>query len=87
MKFADYIYDIPNEVKFTMPVNNNGQWEYAAVGGRKVDRTQFEEFKTRYYELEGWDPQTGWPKRSSLEDLGLGNVADELESKGRLGNE
>jgi len=87
VKFADYIYDIPNEVKFTMPVNNNGQWEYAAVGGRKVDRAQFEEFKTRYYELEGWDPETGWPKRSTLGDLGLGNVADELDSKGRLGKE
>ena len=52
-----------------------------------MDRTQFEEFKTRYYELEGWDPETGWPTRSTLESLGLGNVADELEQEGRLGGE
>ena len=86
--FADYIYETsappPN---FKMPVNKNGQWEYEPVGTRPMDRTQFEEFKTRYYELEGWDPETGWPTRNTLESLGLGNVADELESKGRLGAE
>ena len=70
-----------------MAVNKNGQWEYDLVGTRSLDRAQFEEFKTRYYELEGWDPETGWPTRSTLESLGLGNVADELEQEGRLGEE
>jgi aldehyde:ferredoxin oxidoreductase len=45
------------------------------------------EFKTRYYELEGWDTETGWPTRSTLESLNLGSVADELEGKGKLGKE
>ncbi len=86
--FADYIYDmLPTSPKFRMPVNNNGQWEYELVGKRTMDRTQFEEFKTRYYELEGWDPETGWPTRSTLESLGLGHVADELEQEARLGGE
>lgn len=35
----------------------------------------------------GWDPNTGWPQRSTLELMGLGYVADELEGKGRLGRE
>jgi aldehyde:ferredoxin oxidoreductase len=88
VRFADYIYDKPAPPpKFRMPVNRNGQWEYDKVGERPIDRAQFEEFKTRYYELEGWDPQTGWPTRSTLESLGLGNVADELEKEGRLGEE
>ena len=73
--------------KFRMPVKRNGQWEYDRVGERPLDRTQFEEFKTRYYELEGWDPLTGWPTRSTLESLGLGHVADELAKEGRLGEE
>ncbi|MCX5896433.1 MAG: aldehyde ferredoxin oxidoreductase, partial [Proteobacteria bacterium] len=85
VQFADYIYDKPNTVKFIMPVNENGQWEYNPVGGRLIDRAQFEEFKTRYYTLEGWDTESGWPKRSTLEALGLKSVADELESKEKLG--
>ncbi len=85
--FADYIYAVPNEFKFTMPVCKNGQWVYEPVGARLIDREKFEEFKTRYYELEGWDIETGWPKRSTLEQLGLGWIADELEHHGKLGAE
>lgn len=87
VRFADYIYDTPNDVAFTMPVYKNGQWLYEPVGRRFIDREQFETFKTRYYELEGWDSETGWPKRSTLEALGLSQVADELESNGKLGAE
>jgi len=87
VRFADYIYDVSVPPMFSMPVNNNGQWEYELIGNRSMDRTQFEEFKTRYYELEGWDPATGWPTRSTLESFGLGYVADELEREGRLGEE
>ncbi len=87
VQFADYIYDKLNTVKFVMPVNENGQWVYNPVGGRLIDRAQFEEFKTRYYTLEGWDTESGWPKRSTLEALGLKSVADELESKEKLGKE
>jgi aldehyde:ferredoxin oxidoreductase len=89
LQFADYIYDIlsPEFSTFYGPVNENGQWKYAPLGPRSIDRTQFEEFKTRYYELEGWDTETGWPTRSTLESLGLGSVADELDSKGKLGEE
>jgi aldehyde:ferredoxin oxidoreductase len=55
------------------------------VAGRSIDRDKFEDWKTKYYELEGWDTKTGWPTRSTLEGLGLGHVADELETKGKLG--
>ena len=70
-----------------MPVNVDGQWEYASVGERSLDRTQFEEFKTRFYELEGWDTETGRPTRSTLKELDLENIADELENNGKLGSE
>jgi aldehyde:ferredoxin oxidoreductase len=42
--------------------------------------------KTNYYELEGWDTNTGWPTKKTLEGVGLKHVADMLESKGRLGS-
>jgi len=89
VQFADYIYEVSSSKlgAFTMPVNENGEWEYATVGPRSIDRTKFEEFKTRYYELEGWGTETGWPTRSTLESLGLESVADELEDKGKLGKE
>ena len=89
VKFSDYIYDeaAPKAQSFNMPVTENGQWTYAKVGGRTIDRAGFEQFKSNYYQLEGWDPATGWPTRSSLEALGLKPVADELAAGQKLGKE
>jgi aldehyde:ferredoxin oxidoreductase len=38
----------------------------------------------KYYELRGWDVESGLPKRGTLEALGLKEIADELESLGKL---
>jgi aldehyde:ferredoxin oxidoreductase len=46
-----------------------------------------DQFKDHFYELEGWDKQHGWPKRKTLEDLGMKHVADGLAAKGRLGTD
>jgi hypothetical protein len=35
--------------------------------------------------LAGWDPTTGYPKRKTLEDLGMKHVADVLQAQNRLG--
>ena len=86
--FADYIYLIPKgnkNKKFTG--KENGEWTYTDIPERIVDREKFEEFKTLFYELEGWDPLTGYPTRSTLEDLDLGYVADELEEQNKLGSD
>ncbi|OGP87888.1 MAG: hypothetical protein A2157_10845 [Deltaproteobacteria bacterium RBG_16_47_11] len=37
-----------------------------------------------YYELRGWDVESGLPKRANLEALGLKEMADELEGLGKL---
>ena len=50
-----------------------------------LSREGVEKVKTMFFEFEGWDPTSGWPTRESLEKLGLGNVADELEKAGKLG--
>jgi len=88
--FADNVYekqplfpaDVPNAY---MPGKENGKWYYYGYTQRTLDRDKFDEFKTRFYELQGWDTDTGYPTRAALEPLGLGYVADELEKNGKLG--
>ncbi len=89
VRFADFIYnkngiliDVPNAY---LPGRENGKWDYYGYTNRRIDKNKFEEFKTRFYKLQGWDTATGYPKRATLESMGLGYVADELEKNGRLG--
>jgi len=88
--FAEYIYTHEADQWSSRPreplIYQNGQWTFGDVTGRKLDREKFDEFKTLFYELQGWDYTTGWPTRNTLESLGLGNVAIELEANGKLGN-
>ncbi|RLB37720.1 MAG: hypothetical protein DRH12_13950, partial [Deltaproteobacteria bacterium] len=42
--------------------------------GRKVD---FEIMRERFYESMGWDPDSGWPLKSTLKELGLDELAGE----------
>lgn len=37
-----------------------------------------------YYDLHGWDRETSWPRRGTLEALGLSDVASELAALGRV---
>ena len=88
--FTEYIYDIPFTPfrgEYLLPGRKNGEWTYIDARGRHIDRTKFEEFKTKFYKLEGWDPDTGYPTRNTLESFALGYVADELEKNGILGKE
>jgi aldehyde:ferredoxin oxidoreductase len=88
--FADNVYkrrppfpaEVPNAY---MPGKENGKWDYYGYSQRTLDRDKFDEFKTRFYRLQGWDTATGYPTRAALEPLGLGYVADELEKDGKLG--
>jgi aldehyde:ferredoxin oxidoreductase len=41
-----------------------------------------EPMKEAWYTVQGWDPKTGIPKRETLEALGLGDIADDLEKHG-----
>ncbi len=91
VRFAPYIY----ENRFTkgeiLPFyfwpcrDKDGTWRYADVMGRAIDFDKFEEWKTIFYRLEGWDTKTGWPLRNTLEKMELDHVADALEAVGKLG--
>lgn len=47
-------------------------------------KDKFEDTLEQYYQFRGWDVATGWPKRAKLEELGLKDVADELQALGKL---
>ena len=55
------------------------------VDGVALDLEQFMPMMDRYYEMRGWNPANGWPTRAKLEELGLDDIADELEALGKLG--
>jgi aldehyde:ferredoxin oxidoreductase len=46
--------------------------------GLFVPTEEFEQAKNTYYGMAGWDPQTGYPTRAKLEELGIGWMADAL---------
>jgi len=52
--------------------------------GVMLDRGKFLTLLDKYYELSGWSLANGCPTRAKLEELGLGDVADELERMGKL---
>jgi len=81
-----YVYTKPTSSAYLLPVYENGAWKYDECIGRVLNRTKFDEWKTKFYTLEGWDTSNGWPTRATLEGLGLGFVADRLQAAGKLGS-
>lgn len=72
------------EIPYIMTVFENGEWSYKNVWGRMLDHAKYEDFKTRYYKFEGWNPETGAPTRETLEKHGLGKVADALAAAKKI---
>ncbi|MDD5082570.1 MAG: aldehyde ferredoxin oxidoreductase N-terminal domain-containing protein [Dehalococcoidales bacterium] len=60
----------------------DGKWSYSTEPF-PLEKAKHDEFKTLYYNLEGWDTQTGWPTRTTLVGCGLKQVADTLEKQGK----
>jgi aldehyde:ferredoxin oxidoreductase len=73
--------DLPTLRDQTEPLNKG------KMQGWKLDMDKYNGMLDRYYELHGWDKETGYPKRSTLEKYGIGYVADELARRGKLGKE
>jgi aldehyde:ferredoxin oxidoreductase len=53
--------------------------------GTVVERDDFEQLKTDFYKLRGWDVATGYPTKATLVDLGLKEVATDLEKRNLTG--
>jgi aldehyde:ferredoxin oxidoreductase len=67
------------------PVFEDGKWSFQAQDDLYLEKSGVEEFKTHLYKLEGWNPDTGWPTRNTLEELGMKKMADVMASKNKLG--
>jgi aldehyde:ferredoxin oxidoreductase len=52
--------------------------------GTRCDREKWDEMLDRFYELNKWDRETGWPTEKGLKELGLGEIAKKLKKAGRL---
>jgi aldehyde:ferredoxin oxidoreductase len=57
--------------------------EAVSMKGKVVDKARFEAMKKEYYQLRRWDPATGLPTESSLNELGLADTAADLKPKNR----
>jgi aldehyde:ferredoxin oxidoreductase len=58
--------------------------ESGPMKGERLDREKWDQMLDEYYELHGWDKETGWQTRKCLEDLDLQKVADHLEKVERV---
>ena len=63
-------------------VGERSVWRYKR--GLVVTEAEMKELQDAFYRLQGWDLETGWPRRETLLKLGLADVADELGRLGRL---
>ena len=52
--------------------------------GAVLDRHRFEEMKSEYYGLRGWDAATGLQTREKLSALGLHDLGDDMDRRGLL---
>lgn len=55
----------------TLPKRVMKAFEKGPLAGIGITEEAFSRSKKRYYELMGWDPETGTPSNSCLRDLGL----------------
>lgn len=45
--------------------------------GQTLDRGIFEKMRAEFYQLRGWDPETGYPGKEKLRELGLSDLISE----------
>ncbi len=86
-RLLDYLHDEPLQQVFFNPdcivPGKNG--EAVSRQGTRIEREDFEKLKSEYYELRGWDADSGLPTETRLETLKLGDVASDLKAGGLLG--
>jgi aldehyde:ferredoxin oxidoreductase len=88
-KFAGYMYRpgaSASGFTNTLPIYDGTSWKFTDCKDLYFDDKGVETWKTHYYKLEGWDPETGYPTQATLESLGLKRVADILKKNKKLGS-
>jgi aldehyde:ferredoxin oxidoreductase len=52
--------------------------------GLAFDQEKFSKMLDEYYEVRGWDVETGIPTRETLHELGLDDIAEDLQKRNKL---
>ncbi len=85
-RLLDYLHDEPLESVFFNPdcivPGKNG--EIVSRKGAKIDRQDFENLKSEYYALRGWDVESGLPTEKKLQELDLADIAADLKARGLI---
>ena len=58
--------------------------EIVSIEGAVFDRQDFETLKDEYYELRGWDVESGLPRADTLRQFDMKDIADDLNERGLL---
>ncbi|MCL2878294.1 MAG: hypothetical protein FWF13_05890 [Acidobacteria bacterium] len=66
-------------------VYDGREWDWKNCRELYFTEKGIETMKEHVYEIEGWNRDSGYPTRKTLEELELKHVADYLQSKGKLG--
>lgn len=83
-------FTLPLEESFAVLYNNpeclvpGRDGEVISRKGAVVDREKFERMKDEYYQLRGWDVATGLQTKTKLKELGLQDIAKDLEQRGLI---
>jgi len=58
----------------TLPERLFSPLEGGPLQGVRIDKDQFRQALKDYYQMAGWDPDTGIPTKAKLEELDLGEI-------------
>jgi aldehyde:ferredoxin oxidoreductase len=86
-RLLDYLHNEPLQSTFfnsdCIVPGKNG--EIISRQGARVEREDFEKLKSEYYELRGWNVESGLPTAAKLQELRLEDVASNLQGRSLLG--
>ncbi len=85
-RLLDYLHDEPLQFVFFNPdcIVPGKDGEIVSRKGARVDRADFESLKSEYYQLRGWDVESGLPTETILKELELEDVASDLKARNLL---
>jgi aldehyde:ferredoxin oxidoreductase len=85
-RLLDYVHEEPLQDVFFNPdclvPGKNG--EIVSRQGAKIERDDFENLKSEYYALRGWDVESGLLTESGLRALALDDIAADLKQRDLL---
>jgi len=85
-QLPEQFFTIPLKTAFVNPECQapGRDGEVISRKGAVVERDKFEQMKTEYYRLRGWDPATGLQTKQKLEELGLADLVADMQRRALL---